>query len=117
MIDSIKNGYLSPDGILYECTSFGHLDLAEELTEKISGGDFTYISPLECEEYLFKNGYICIRTRDVYGLIGYYIAPNEGKEERYHLTNAQKSYLDNLYTENINDSLRKSIDHMYEWDR
>ena len=56
-------GYLSPMGYLYPCESYGHLSLATEICESIYDLE---LGELDSEEYLLKNGFICIRARDMF---------------------------------------------------
>lgn len=58
------SGFLDKNGVLYPCNSYGHISKAEELVEKFN---ITKGKPYElCEDTLLKNGWICIRVRDVY---------------------------------------------------
>lgn len=104
------NGFLDREGKLHSCNAWEHLDkeaeIVEEMGVEISNG-------LDAEEYLQKLGWIVIRSRDVYGLIGLY---TNGKEERLHLTNVQKEFLNRLYGE-VNENCQKSIDELFEQDK
>lgn len=59
------SGFLDKDGVLYPCPSYAHMSLAETLVEKfnIENQTETYSLP---EDMLLRNGWICIRARDVY---------------------------------------------------
>ena len=59
-------GYLSPDGKIYSCQSFGHEAKADELVYEFGYKcrDRIYYS----EDILLKNGWICIRESDVFKL-------------------------------------------------
>lgn len=105
------NGFLDTEGNLYECSSWGHLDKAEEIVENMG---VSVNNRLEAEEYLQKQGWVVVRTSDVYGLIGYY--KNKDSEERYHLTDAQIDWLNKAY-EDMTSECRKSVDEMLEWDK
>lgn len=105
------NGFLDTEGILHECSSWEHLDKAEEIVESIG---VSISNRLEAEKYLQKQGWVVVRTNDVYGLIGYH--KNKHSEERYHLTNAQINWLNNAY-ENMTTECRKSVDKLFEWNK
>lgn len=104
-------GFLDTNGKLHECESWEHLYKAWEIVTKMG---VAVQGRLKAEEYLQKLGWIVIRTNDVYGLIGHY--KEQGNEERYHLTNAQKKWLETNY-ESFNDLKRESVDEMFEWDK
>ena len=104
------NGLLDLNGKLHVCEPYGHIELAKAI---VSGMGVSSANGLKAEEYLQKLGWVVVRTRDVYGLIGHYIGDGE---ERYHLTKAQKEWLNKAY-EQMNDECRKSVDKMLEWDR
>lgn len=111
------NGFLDPKGKLHKCESHGHLDKAWELvdfltlTEEL---DAPVRSGVQAEDYLQKLGWIVIRTNDVYGFIGHRKSPNS--EERYHLTNEQKAWLNKNY-DNMTTSCRESVDELFKWDK
>ena len=109
-MDSI--GFLDTEGKLHKCEPWEHLDKAWGIVVDEMG--VAVQNRLEAEEYLQKLGWIAIRTKDVYGLIGYY--KEKGNEERYHLTDAQKKWLEINY-ESFNDLKRESVDEMFEWDK
>ena len=104
------NGFLDTEGKLHECEAWEHLDEATDIVEKMN---ITVANRLEAEEYLQKLGWVVVRDRDVYGLIGYYL---DGKNERLHLTDAQKAWLNELYGK-VNSDCQKSIDELFEWDK
>lgn len=105
-------GFLDTEGKLHKCESWEHLDKAWEIVVDEMG--IAVQNRLEAEEYLQKLGWIVIRAKDVYGLIGYY--KEQGNEERYHLTDIQKKWLEANY-ESFNDLKRESVDEMFEWDK
>lgn len=104
------NGYLDREGKLRSCNAWGHLDKATEIVSEMG---VKIGNRLDAEAYLEKLGWIVIRSRDVYGLIGIHV---DGKEERLHLTNAQKEFLNKLYGE-VSESCQKSIDKLFENDK
>ena len=55
-------GYLAPDGTLYECEPWEHLDLAKELATKLAG--HTSWNGVLAEDYLLDHGYVAVRARD-----------------------------------------------------
>lgn len=103
------NGFLDTKGNLHECSSWGHLDKAEEIVESMG---VSISNRLDAEEYLQKLGWVVVRTNDVYGLIGYF--KDEDREERYHLTEAQINWLNKAY-EDMTSACRESVDKMFEW--
>ena len=107
------NGFLDREGKLHSCNAWEHLDKAAEITEEMG---VKISNRLDAEEYLQKLGWIGIRSRDVYGLIGIYVDGKDGKKERLHLTDAQKEFLNKLYGE-VNESCQKSIDELFENDK
>lgn len=104
-------GFLDPEGKLHECNSYEHLDLAVEITEKMGK---SFRNRLDAENYLLSLGWIAVRARDVYGNIGYF--KSSGSEERLHLTEKQKDWLNKIY-ESVNTSKQESIDQLFEWDK
>ena len=74
------NGFLDPKGILHKCEAWEHLDTALEITEDMNPAIH---NRLEAEQYLQEQGWIVVRNRDVYGLIGIHY---NKKEECLHLT-------------------------------
>lgn len=57
-------GFLDTKGILYPCSRWEHVFKAEELVDRFN---LRRTKPFElCEDVLLKNGWICIRTSDVY---------------------------------------------------
>lgn len=107
------NGLLDTSGILHPCEHFEHLDLAYDTIENMG---VSVSNRLEAEEYLQKLGWIVIRTRDVYGLIGNFKDYESGSEERYHLTEEQKKWLNDHYEE-MTTACRETVDEMFEWDK
>lgn len=57
-------GFLDTNGILYPCPKYGHISLAEKLVNKYNLKKTKHFEL--CEDVLLKNGWICIRTSDVY---------------------------------------------------
>ena len=107
------NGFLDREGKLHSCNAWEHLDKAAEIVEEM-GVEIS--NRLDAEEYLQKLGWIVIRSRDVYGLIGIYVDGKDGKKERLHLTDAQKEFLNKLYGE-VGESCQKSIDELFDNDK
>lgn len=104
-------GILSPDGSFVECESYEHLDLAKEIAEKLNS-DYSYKNGVQCEEYLQKLGYIIVRARDVYGLIGYL----DDDDKFICLSDEQKKWLEDNYDDFPTDKQRSVddlIDHNY----
>ncbi len=101
-------GILSPNGSFTECESYEHLDLAQEIAEKLNS-EYSYKNRIACEEYLQKLGYIIVRAHDVYGLIGYIDDDNKV----IHLSDKQKKWLEDHYDEFPTDKQR-SVDDLIE---
>lgn len=55
-------GFLSPDAVFYECTSWGHSSKAREIYEEL------YNEHCYChaEDHLLSLGYLVLRARDAY---------------------------------------------------
>ncbi len=100
-------GFLTPDGTLIECDAWEHLDKATEIAEELEKRAFR--TRLSAEEYLLKRGYIAIRSRDVYGMVGFL---DENKNV-IHLTEEQRKWFEAHYDEFISDK-QKSIDEMMD---
>ena len=105
------NGLLDTDGKLHECSSYEHLDKAASIVEKLG---ISVSNKLEAEEYLQKLGWIIIRTNNVYGLIGYF--KENSNTIRYHLTDAQKNWLNKAYKHMTNEC-RESVDIMFDMNK
>lgn len=57
-------GFLDTNGVLYPCSSYGHISKADEIVETLN---IKKQKPYELgEDTLLKNGWICIRIGDVY---------------------------------------------------
>lgn len=74
-------GFLDTEGVLYPCSSYGHISKAAELVETLK---IKKEKPYELgEDTLLNNGWICIRIGDVYkGVYDYeknilYITPKQ----------------------------------------
>ena len=105
------NGFLDLQGVLHECSSWGHLDKAYDIVEDMG---VLVKNRLEAEDYLQKLGWIVVRDRDVYGLIGYF--KDDSDDIRYHLTEEQKKWLNEAYKDMI-PACRESVDEMFKWDK
>ena len=103
-------GILTPQGILIECDSYEHLDLARELIDKISDAPTVY-SSVDAEIYLQKLGYLIVRSRDVYGLVGYLDDDNRV----IRMTKEQRKWLEDNYAEFPADKQR-TVDNLFEHD-
>ena len=102
-------GILSPNGSFTECESYEHLDLAKEIAEKLNS-EYSHKNRCACEEYLQKLGYIIVRARDVYGLIGYL----DDDDKFICLSDEQKKWLEDNYDDFPIDKQR-SIDHLIDF--
>ena len=58
-------GFLLPDGKLYSCKHYGHLDCAYRIVER-SYPDFPLNSKLQAEQHLLSLGVIEIRKDELY---------------------------------------------------
>ena len=107
-------GFLTPEGELIECSDYGHMSLASELVEKMENVPEEYKrNGVKAEEYLQMLGYIVMRARDCYGLIGYRKALNS--EQRLHMTEAQKTWLLEHYGDFVPEKQR-CVDGLFRWD-
>lgn len=105
------NGFLDTEGNLHECEPWEHLDKAFVIVEDM--GVFV-ANRLEAEEYLQKLGWIIIRTKNVYGLIG--CLKENNSTIRYHITEEQKKWLNEAY-EYMTDECRESVDMLFDRDK
>ena len=104
-------GILSPDGTFIECESYDHLDLAKKIAEELNS-EYSHKNGTACEEYLQKLGYIIVRARDIYGLVGYL----DDNDKIIYLSDEQKKWLEEHYDEFPSDKQRSVddlIDHNY----
>ena len=101
-----KVGILAPDGKLIPCESYDHLNIANKLVKEM---EHPVNNKLEAEEYLQQLGYVVIRARDVYGLIGYL----DDNDHLICLTNAQKRWLEENY-DNFPIEKQRSIDDLLD---
>ena len=104
-------GILSPNGSFIECESYEHIDLAKEIVEKLNS-EYSHKNGVDCEIYLQKLGYIFIRARDVFGLIGY--LDDFGKV--IYLSDEQKKWLEEHY-DNFPTDKQRSIDDLIDHNR
>ncbi len=105
------NGFLDTEGNLHECESWEHLDKAFTIVENMG---VSVANRLEAEEYLQKLGWIVIRTKNVYGLIGY--LKENSNTIRYHITKKQKEWLNKAY-EYMTDECKESVDMLFDMDK
>ena len=104
-------GILSPNGSFIECESYDHLELARKIAEKLNS-EYSNKKGVVCEEYLQKLGYIIVRSRDVYGLVGY--LDDNGKV--IYLSSEQKKWLEDNYDDFPTDKQR-SVDDLIDHSR
>lgn len=102
-------GFLKPDGTLIRCNAWEHMNTAIKIAESMGQ---SFYSGIKAEEFLQKQGWLVIRTSDVYGLIGVY-NPETGK--RYHLSDEQKKWLIEHY-DNMSPLKRKYVDELFDND-
>ena len=115
MVANNPIGILAPDGTLTPCNSYEHLSLASEMVENMEDAPVDVkCSGIDAEQYLQQLGYVIVRARDVYGLIGYYkLWESESTEQRLHLTDEQEKWLLDNY-EKFPDAKRESVDELFE---
>lgn len=85
-------GFLSPEGVLFPCDNWEHLDTAQSIVDELG---VTVANRVAAEEYLQLRGWLVIRSRDVYGLIGYV-------DEYYnmiYLSSKQRDWLNDHYNQ------------------
>lgn len=93
-------GFLSPEGIFYECTSWEHTSKAVEIYEQLYGEHY-YGS---AEDFLLRLGYLVLRARDAYRGSWY-----DGKF--ILLTDKQLEWI-NSHAEAFNDAVKKDLNDM-----
>ena len=106
-----KIGILAPSGTFYECESWEHMDKAMEIVQSMPDvpADIKE-SGLAAEQYLQNRGYVIVRARDVYGMIGW--ENDEG--EVVHLSEIQKKWLIKEYPNFPNDK-RECVDDLIDY--
>ena len=110
LIEKNKIGLLDPAGILHECESWGHLDAAQSIVEKMNNAPVkAQYNRLEAEAYLQRLGWVIVRASDVYGMIGYL----DDNDEVIHLSSEQKEWLIKEY-ENFPPDKRESVDELID---
>lgn len=106
-------GYLSPDGKLYPCSRYGHTSKAAEIIDEL---EIQRVKPFEmCEDVLLNNGWICIRTADVYKNVYDYnkkILFITDKQQEFFTRN--RNELNEHQLADIEDLLR-DFGKLYEW--
>ena len=109
-IENNKIGLLDPSGVLHECNSWGHLDAAQDIVEKMDGvpAEVKH-NRLEAEAYLQGLGWVIVRARDVYGMIGFL----DDNDEVIHLSERQKEWLIAEYG-NFPPDKRESVDELID---
>ena len=95
-------GYLSPMGYLYPCESYGHLSLATEICESIYDLE---LGELDSEEYLLKNGFICIRARDMFMSFNARENKNRITEHQFDFFEKNKDKLNDMQIEFLNQMI------------
>ena len=101
-----KVGILAPDGKLIPCESYEHLDLADKLVNKMN---HTVKNKVEAEDYLQQLGYLIVRARDIYGLIGFF----DMNDNLISLTDEQSKWLIENY-EYFPQEKRECVDELLE---
>ena len=106
-------GYLSPDGVLYGCNRYEHTYKADKIVDELG---IQRVKPLELgEDVLLKNGWICIRTSDVYKTIYDY------NNKILFITDKQQEFFANNRDEFNKrqladiEGLLKDFGKLYEW--
>ena len=59
-------GFLSPSGEFYECDTYGHCELAKQIIKSLNRYSADAIKTMCHENVLLKQGWVCIRSRDVF---------------------------------------------------
>lgn len=95
-------GLLSPEGKFYECDSYGHLSLAEDLCATLYKKTDFYHS-VECEDYLIKKGFIVFQARHVYN--GF-----------FEITKEQFDFIKS-HTDDFNESQRIEVNNLLFYSR
>ena len=109
-----KIGLLDPSGTLHECSSWGHLDAALDIVENMDDVPAEVRAEvkhnrLEAEAYLQRLGWVIVRARDVYGMIGFV----DDNDEVIHLSERQKEWLIAEYG-NFPSDKRESVDELID---
>lgn len=106
-------GFLDPAGYFYRCNRFEHLDKAKEICETFK---IKKVKPYDLwEDVLLKNGWICIRSCDVYKAI------YDDSGEILFITEKQQEFFEKHRTEfNLNqlayiENLLKDFGKLYKW--
>lgn len=102
-------GYLDPKGVLHPCESYGHMELARDLAKSLGNNECK--TGFDAELFLQQQGWIVIRSRDVYGMVGYLSDPYHPK----HLTDEQASWLLEEYAHS-NSAKQNTIDKLFKED-
>ena len=109
-------GYISPNGKIYVCDSYGHLDLAEAICiennyiDEIKKLTRRY-SRLDCEQYLISKGYLAIYSRDVDHGCNIRARINQIVFPLVKLSNTQEQYI----KDNLNNAFNSDqLDSMYK---
>jgi hypothetical protein len=96
----MKLGFLSPDGKLYECHSYDHLDTAMKICKSFENPVYELRTNLDCEDYLMDIGYVCLRARTV----NFSSFCSKKYSQHFNakfcinfLTNSQRAYLKELF--------------------
>ena len=95
-------GMLSPDGKFYECDSYGHLSLAEDLCKDLFNKTDFYRT-IQCEDYLISKGFIVFQARHVYN--GF-----------FEISKEQLDFI-KLHTDEFNESQRVDINNLLFYSR
>ena len=105
-----KIGLLDPSGVLHECASWEHLDTAWDIVDNMDGAPAeAKVNRLEAEAYLQRLGWVIVRARDVYGMIGFL----DDNDEVIHLSERQKEWLIAEYG-NFPPDKRESVDELID---
>ena len=117
----MKLGFLSPDGKLYECNSYDHLDMAMKICKSFEQPIYELRTNLDCEDYLMDIGYVCLRARTV-NFSNYttrkYAEHFGAKFCINFITEAQREYIKNLYMNDewFNTDQMDSADSILKYD-
>lgn len=99
-----KIGYLDPEGKLHACASCEHMRIAHEIVSEL-GLLKPGMTGLDAENALLDLGWVCVRSRYVYGRMGF-----QDKDKRIiRLSDVQKAWLIAEY-DNFVPAKQRAID-------
>ncbi|MBA4699210.1 MAG: hypothetical protein H2212_07210 [Ruminococcus sp.] len=103
-------GFLAPDGVYTECEPWSHMETAGNLVRDLYNQD--HLGGMQAEDYLYEKGYVFFYSRNAQKRFRGNVSP----KIILLLSEQQKDFIINNLSNASNDSQRKDMIEILEWD-